>query len=71
MTGRPSGKPVAFAASLEIVDDATGDSVTSGIQERGISKAASISSDHRRFATSSNEVPEASETSVKNSPVNL
>ena len=63
-TGVPATRPVAAAASALISALATGDSVTSGSQPRGMSKAASISSDQRRWPTSNNDVPDASETSL-------
>ena len=48
---------------------ATGDSVTSGNQARGTSSAANISSDQRRRPTSNMDVPDESDTSLKNAPV--
>ena len=62
-------RPVAVAATWLSLVLAIGDSVTSGSHECLIFNASIISSAQQRLATSNSDVPEASATSEKNSPL--
>jgi hypothetical protein len=70
-TGVPAGRPVAAAASSVTHPVISLDSYTRGRMPASSFSRSTISVDHFRVTTSNSAVPEASDTSLANSPVSL
>ena len=70
-TGMPSSRPVSFAASALMRPATALLSRSGGSRLMGSPSAAAISSDQRRFGTSSRLVPLASLISEANTPVSF
>ena len=70
MTGIPTLRPVSRALSFVTEPTISLDSTMVGSNSGSIASADNISEDQRLFATSNNNVPEASDGSEAISPVN-
>ena len=70
-TGVPAGTPQSSAALALTFPVISGDSYTFARSEGSMPSLESTSSDHLRFGTSKSCIPEASLTSVANSPVSM